>query len=327
MTLFLACYLVLTPQAYLLKSSGCLAPPRLERQGVLIGSRRTRRTFALFSSSRVNGYHNRSDDDGDDVAWLVSGVVPTLPQHVAFICDGNSRWAAARNLPAMAGHAAGADRLVHVLQDLRELQIPYCTMYAFSTENWKRPASEVRDLWSVIEATTRQFASHLLQEQIQLRVLGDLDDARVPESLRVLLIRLQAETALAAQGASNPQTLSVALNYGGRRDVVEAAKRLARMTVTGELNVDDITEAAFSQLMGTSDLPDPDLIVRTSGECRLSNFMLWNVAYAELYFTPCLWPDFDRDALRTALHWYTKRKRRFGSRLLDANAAPIDLAR
>ena len=244
----------------------------------------------------------------------------SIPEHVAIICDGNSRWAQARGLPAAAGHAAGADRLVQVLQEFREKGVSYCTLYCFSTENWKRSNSEVAELWHVMEQTARRFRDQLLQQQTRILILGDLDDPRIPRGLCDVLRDIENETA------AKPcrQTVCLAINYGGRRDILNAAKRIAKDAVTQALAedsdsgaaIDSLKEDDLSACLCTSGIPDPDLVIRTSGEHRLSNFLLWNAAYAEIYFTDTLWPDFDATSVSEAMAWYAQRHRRFGARAL-----------
>jgi undecaprenyl diphosphate synthase len=248
-----------------------------------------------------------------------SGSPVNLPRHVAFVCDGNSRWAAAHNLPSSAGHIAGADRLIHVLDGLRDRRVQYCTMYGFSTENWKRPAHEVRDILNVMETTARRFYNRALEENVCVRLLGDLDDKRLPKGLTTLLRKLEQDTA--RKDGEDKFTLCVALNYGGRQDILNASRRLVEAVddANTEFTIADIDEDAFCSFLSTVGIPDPDLIVRTSGESRLSNFLLWNAAYAELYFTTVLWPDFDETALDDALEWYAQRKRRFGARIVEAS--------
>jgi len=241
-----------------------------------------------------------------------------IPQHVAFICDGNSRWARRLGLPAIVGHAAGADRFVNVvLPSVQKHRIKYCTLYGFSTENWKRSEREIREIFTIMEQTAKQMYNRLMKdnENIRIRVLGDLDDDRIPETLRDILYKLQAETNRLCGSSEQSLTLCLAINYGGRRDILNAARKLVEAASTGEVvDIDQFTEEDFSSLLCTDGLPDPDLIVRTSGEYRLSNFLLWNAAYSELYFTETLWPDFDHDSMKKALDWYSLRKRRFGSR-------------
>jgi len=256
------------------------------------------------------------------------------PRHVAFVCDGNSRWAKQRGLPAAVGHAAGADRLVQVLKLLQgHPTISYCTFFGFSTENWQRPASEINDVWSVMEQTVKQFSHELLQEHVVLKVVGDLSDERIPASLRRRLQKLEQDTmencycnSLQGTNAAPPElTICLAINYGGRHDIVQATQRLAQLVAQGELDANDVTEEMISQHLSTTDIPDPDLIIRTSGEKRLSNFLLWNAAYAELYFVDTLWPDFDAQSLEASLDWFSQRQRRFGGRQKE-NDGPGDIS-
>lgn len=249
-----------------------------------------------------------------------------LPRHVAIICDGNSRWAQARGLPAAAGHAAGAERLVQVLQTLQTMGVCYCTLYCFSTENWQRPAQEIHHLMRVMEQTARKFRSQVLASRARIKVLGDLDDERIPAGLRNVLTEIEQATATASDDDDDSdesnndeprQTVYLAINYGGRRDILNAAKRLAKeaiATVDPLSAIDELEEDDLARQLGTQGIPDPDLLIRTSGEHRLSNFLLWNIAYAEIYFTDTLWPDFDADSIAQALEWYAQRHRRFGSR-------------
>lgn len=242
-----------------------------------------------------------NNSDNDDYQHQQHG-----PRHVAFICDGNSRWATARNLPAAAGHAAGADRVWELLHSIPPT-VTHCTLYAFSTENWNRSVGEVAHIWNVMERTAQRLRRKR-PKGVALRLLGHIDDPRIPGSLRSLLRDVERESD---GDVPRRLTLCIAINYGGRQDIVRAAQMLAQRGAS----VDDITEASMAECLGTAGIPDPDLIVRTSGETRLSNFLLWNAAYAELYFTDTLWPDFDTESLQQALDWYAGRKRRFGGRL------------
>ena len=262
------------------------------------------------------------------------------PRHVAIICDGNSRWAKGRGLPSYLGHAAGAEQLVNVLDQLKKTEgVQYCTIYAFSTENWKRPQSEIVNLLRIMEECCHRFYPRMMRERIRVKVLGDLDDERIPDGLRQAFEKIVRDTAANTNtdtsknliqerqrqeqdnesslvDTTNKESFTVcfALNYGGRKNILDASVRLAEMIASGSINSDDANEELMSRLLGTSDIPDPDLIIRTSGECRLSNFMLWNAAYAELYFTNVLWPDFDHNCLKEALQWYSRRQRNFGGR-------------
>ena len=238
-----------------------------------------------------------------------------VPKHVAFVCDGNSRWAKSRNLPTSVGHGVGADRLLDVLAFLKEDGIAYCTMYGFSTENWQRPTAEVAEILNVMEITARGFRDRALKEGYRVIVLGNLDDKRIPTGLRDILQKLERETATTTNDSKQPTlTVCLAVNYGGRQDIVDASLQLAKEIANGNIHPDDVTEDTVASLLCTSGIPDPDMIIRTSGECRLSNFLLWNIAYSEIYFTPELWPDFRNDSWKAALAWYLQRKRRFGSR-------------
>ena len=234
-----------------------------------------------------------------------------LPTHVAFICDGNSRWARARNLPTSAGHVKGAERLIQVLEFLKEANIQYCTLYGFSTENWSRPEDEIMGIFKVMERTARSFYARALEEGVRVIVLGDIQDERIPKGLKAILTQLEKDT-----GKIDTQlTVCVAVNYSGRQDLVNSCRRLAEAVGRGEIESEQITEETLSSMMYTSDVPDPDLIVRTSGECRLSNFLLWESAYAEIFFSPVFWPEFGRDSLTDALVWYDQRRRSFGGRI------------
>ena len=267
--------------------------------------------------------------------------IKQIPRHVGIVCDGNSRWATAHHLPTISGHLAGAERLVDVLTALRQQGVQYCTLFGFSTENWQRSDREVQDILCVMEQTARQFYARAVQEQVSIRILGNLQDERIPDSLRSILVRLEKDTAnrfsatsttttvcspgssssLLSNNLHNIQqqqqsalTLCIAINYSGRQDIVQATQRLCRLVADGTLHPDEITPDLFASSLSTAGLPDPDLIIRTSGESRLSNFLLWDAAYAELYFTDTYWPDFDANTLQEALKWYAQRCRRFGAR-------------
>jgi undecaprenyl diphosphate synthase len=227
-----------------------------------------------------------------------------MPRHVAVIMDGNGRWAKARGLPRVAGHRAGTESLRRLIESCVALGIPYCTIYAFSTENWKRPAHEVRSLLFLLEEVIERQLDELDASGVRLLHVGWLD--RMPEHLARAI-----EGAVARTAANDRLTLAVAFNYGGRAEIVRAARRIVEQGVAPE----DVDEALFEGQLETAGLPDPDLVIRTSGEMRLSNFLLWQAAYSELYCTETLWPDFDRDTLVAALTAYTHRERRFGGRL------------
>jgi undecaprenyl diphosphate synthase len=237
-----------------------------------------------------------------------------VPRHVALICDGNSRWAQARGLPSSFGHAAGSDRLLKCLETLKEKGVSYCTFYGFSTENWKRSDGEIQDILSIIERTANKFCERAIKEKVRVKILGDLDDERIPKSLRDSLMSLQSKTYSATYEEINVFTVCLAINYGGRQDILNACVRLASAISEGSTDSKHISEDDFNRYLSTVNIPDPDLVIRTGGDQRLSNFLLWNLAYTELYFTDVLWPDLDPTELSTALKWFSARSRRYGGR-------------
>jgi len=311
-------------------------------------------------------------------------LLTDLPKHVAFICDGNSRWAQSNSLHESLGHVAGADRVVSLIKTLqclridtdnalpsttarqssidiedsqstnqqrkKQTRIEYCTLFAFSTENWSRPQLEITALFKLITQTAIKYQSHssILNGMIQITLLGNIYDNRIPDDMRSALLELVKVSTDACnerrrrrrrllqdeEGEDDDRdtnddddilTICLAINYGGRADILQAAASLAQSIASGEVtldnsnNNDDTTqqqqlENLISSRLSTSTIPDPDLIIRTGGEYRLSNFLLWNVAYTELYFSDVLWPDFDNDELIKALRWYGLRNRRFGGR-------------
>jgi undecaprenyl diphosphate synthase len=229
----------------------------------------------------------------------------TVPRHVAVIMDGNGRWAAARGLPRHAGHQAGLKAVRTCVRECSSRRIPALTLFAFSSENWGRPAEEVTALMSLfVDALDREVAE-LHENRVRLRFIGER---------RTLSVRLQARIAAAeAQTAQNPGLrLQVAVSYGGRWDLVRAVQKLAVQCVHGGLRAEDVGETHVEAALELAGLPDPDLFIRTGGERRISNFLLWNLAYTELYFTDLLWPEFDTAALETALAFFAQRERRFG---------------
>ncbi|MEN9205267.1 MAG: polyprenyl diphosphate synthase [Thermostichales cyanobacterium SZTDM-1c_bins_54] len=228
-----------------------------------------------------------------------------LPRHVAVIMDGNGRWAQQRGLPRIMGHQRGVQTLKELLRCCKDWGIPALTTYAFSTENWGRPHEEVDFLMVLFERVLRAELREMRREGVRIRFVGDL--TRLPGSL-------QREIERAVQLTQQNQAIqfTVATNYGGRQEIVHVCRELARQVQAGVLKPEEITEAHVQQHLYTRDLPDPDLLIRTSGEQRLSNYLLWQMAYTEQYFTPILWPDFDREAFHQALCSYQGRQRRFG---------------
>ncbi len=237
-----------------------------------------------------------------------SVIDPThLPHHIAVIMDGNGRWAKSRGLPRWAGHRQGAQTLKRILIACRDQGISVVTAYGFSTENWRRPAAEVEFLMALFEQVLQDEIQSLANHKVQIQFLGDHQG--LPQSLQCLI---QQATQI-TQGFAPQIRLRIALNYGGRREILSACQRLAQEIAQGRLAPDQITEAHVSQYLDTADDPDPDLLIRTSGEMRISNFLLWQLAYTEMYFTSTLWPDFSEQDLIQALLWYQGRSRRFGA--------------
>lgn len=228
-----------------------------------------------------------------------------LPAHVAIIMDGSGRWAQRRMLPRVTGHHRGVEATRAVVQRCADLKIPILTLFAFSSENWQRPATEVKALMTLLQNLLENEVYELHANNVKLRVIGDLE--RLNASLR--------QAIMTAQGLTVNNTglqLNIALNYGGRWDIVQAARALCTAVVNGKENLSTITEESFAQYLTLSDLPNPDLLIRTSGEQRISNFLLWQLAYSEIYFCDTLWPDFTALDLERALEFYSQRQRRFG---------------
>nr|WP_281168026.1 polyprenyl diphosphate synthase [Thioflavicoccus mobilis] len=228
-----------------------------------------------------------------------------MPQHVAIIMDGNGRWARQRRLPRTAGHRAGVKNVRVVVEESIRRRVQALTLFAFSSENWRRPRAEVDLLMELFLQTLRGEVRQLHENGVRLRIIGDLGP--LPAKLRRHIAQAEDLTA-----ENEVLSLQVAANYGGRWDIVQAAQRLAADCAAGQLEPTAIDETALAARLAGADLPDPDLFVRTGGEKRLSNFLLWQSAYAELYFTDLLWPEFDEDAFGLALADYAARQRRFG---------------
>ncbi len=232
---------------------------------------------------------------------------PSGPSHVAVIMDGNGRWASARGLPRVAGHRAGAQAVRRTIEAAIRNDVGWLTLYAFSSENWSRPRAEVLDLTGLLRHYIRQELAELKSQGVRLRVIGDR--SRFDADIRADLNRAECETADNAR-----LNLVVALSYGARAEIVSAARQAAEAAKAGTLDPAALDETAFSALLSTSSMPDPDLVIRTSGEHRLSNFLLWQSAYAELVFTDVLWPDFGLAEFDAALAEFARRERRFGAR-------------
>ena len=237
---------------------------------------------------------------------IAAGLDPDkLPRHVAIIMDGNGRWAAGRGQERCQGHFRGVDAVIDITRASSDLGISHLTLYGFSTENWRRPQAEVDILMTLIGDTIEAQTPFLVENNVRLNLIGELE--RIPAASLA-----KHKAGVAATAHCTGLVLTMALSYSGRWELVDAARRLALQAQRGELRPDDIDEQRLSDALSTAPLPDPDLLIRTGGECRISNFLLWQAAYAELYFTPVLWPDFDRDRLVEALRDYQHRERRFG---------------
>ena len=238
-----------------------------------------------------------------------------LPRHVAIIMDGNGRWATARGLPRLEGHRKGADSVRDVTRAAREIGLQALTLYAFSSQNWSRPPDEVVGLMQLLHEFVHKERAEILDNKIRLRAVGEID--RLPDFVRAPLLEL-----CAASAGNRGMILTLALSYGGRESLVDVTRRLCAAAVAGELTPDAIDEETIDRSLWTSGLPPLDLLIRTSGEQRLSNFLLWESAYAELWFTDVNWPDFDRTHLYAALDDYARRERRFGKTSAQLRESP-----
>lgn len=230
-----------------------------------------------------------------------------LPAHIAVIMDGNGRWAKKRNLPRLAGHKAGMEALKKIVRRSGELGIEYLTVYAFSTENWKRSTEEVSGIFQILVFYMEREIREIHQNNVKVNILGDYSSLpqKALEAVDRAVVLTKHNTGL---------QFNIALNYGGRDEIIKATRRLAENAAAGQLSPQDITEDLFSSQLYTAGMKDPDLVVRTSGELRLSNFLPWQTAYSEFYFTDTLWPDFDETSYEEAIAAYQHRKRNFGGR-------------
>ena len=242
---------------------------------------------------------------GEVVTKAGSGDGFESPRHVAIIMDGNGRWAAARGLPRVEGHRRGVEALRKTVRAANELGISILTIFSFSSENWSRPPSEITDLMRLLRRFIRKDLAELRNSNVRVRIIGERDDLD-----RDICLLLQEAEDLTRN--NDGLTLVVAFNYGARHEIARAARQLAIEVAAGRLSADDITPERLGTHLDAPDIPDPDVIIRTSGEQRLSNFLLWQAAYSELVFVPINWPDFDRAALESAIEEYRRRERRFG---------------
>jgi undecaprenyl diphosphate synthase len=259
-----------------------------------------------FLLNSMMGRKDRSAHDERVQALVAHG---NLPRHVAIIMDGNGRWAARRQRPRIFGHRAGMRSVRAVIETAGDLHIPYLTLYAFSKENWKRPRNEVDALMRLLRRYIATERSELMSRGVRVRAIGEID--RLGAEAREDLERLIAETA-----HNDRLTVVLAISYGGRAEIVQATQQIAEAARSGTLRPESLDEVVFAGFLYTAHLPDPDLLIRTSGEMRVSNFLLWQIAYTELYVTEILWPDFGRGAFLDAIEEYLTRERRFGAVLV-----------
>jgi len=235
---------------------------------------------------------------------MAAGITNKFPNHIAIIMDGNGRWARQRGKARLEGHQAGSDTVRCVMEYCREAGVRYLTLYAFSTENWSRPDDEIRGLMSLLSSFIERYKEELVERKVRLRVIGRRSD--LPASLLESLEKVEKETV------EFETQLIVALSYSGRSELVQAVKSIVSKVSAGQLTADDVNEELIANHLYAPDVPDPDLIIRTSGEMRVSNFLLWQCAYSEFYITDVLWPDFREDEFKHALDVYSLRQRRFG---------------
>jgi undecaprenyl diphosphate synthase len=229
-----------------------------------------------------------------------------LPRHIAIIMDGNGRWAKQRNLPKIAGHRQGTESVREAIYACKELGIPYLTLYAFSSENWNRPQTEVEGLMELLRFYIRKEIKELHKNGIRLKIIGD-------RTLLLPDVQKQIDEAEALTHENNSLILTIAISYGSRQEIVSATREIAAQVAAGKMQVDEINEKSFAQFLYTEGAPEPDLLIRTSGEKRLSNFLLWQMAYTELFFLDILWPDFKKQHIVETVAEFTKRERRYGT--------------
>ena len=230
-----------------------------------------------------------------------------IPKHIAIIMDGNGRWSEKHGLPKILGHRKGVKTIEEVMRACKDIGVHILTLYAFSTENWKRPKNEVDALMKLLETYLKNNTMKLKKDGVRLTVIGDVE--KLPFNVRDKL-----KNAIVLTADNDSFVLNLALNYGSRHEITEAARSIAREVKNEKMNLDDIDENMFSKFLYTRDLPDPDMLIRTSGEMRVSNFLLWQISYAEIYVTKTLWPDFTRKDFEKAIVAFQKRDRRFGGR-------------
>lgn len=229
----------------------------------------------------------------------------TIPKHIGIIMDGNGRWAKKKGLPRVAGHKEGMDNVKRIVRVANSYHVEILTLYAFSTENWKRPSAEVEYLMRLPSDFFHYYLPELIEENVQIRTIGNIE--KLPKHTYQAIMKAKEATK-----KNSGLILNIAINYGGRNEIIEAVKAISEDVLQNNLAIDDINESMFGNYLSTSNLVDPDLLIRTSGELRLSNYLLWQSAYSELWFTDTLWPDFGVEEFKQALYDYQQRKRRFG---------------
>jgi len=230
-----------------------------------------------------------------------------LPKHIAIIMDGNGRWAAKRALPRKAGHKAGAEAFEQLITDAKELGLEHITVYAFSTENWKRSEEEVKAIMDLMRHYLKNSLQRFLKDNVRMHIIGDI--SRLDEDIQEQIRDVEEKSK-----EKDGMIVHIALNYGGRDELRRSMQKIVEQAVQGQITVQDITEDTIDATLDTAGVPDPELLIRTSGENRISNFLLWQLAYTEFYFTDVLWPDFGKNDLLKAIYYYQNRDRRFGGR-------------
>ncbi len=229
-----------------------------------------------------------------------------LPKHVAIIMDGNGRWARKKALNRIRGHEEGAESVRNIVRTSREIGIPWLTLYAFSEENWKRPKHEIQALMNLLKRFLKGELNEMMENDIQFRTIGKT--TKLPKNVQKVLKKTIEETA-----QNSAMVLTLALSYGGRQEIFDTIRKIAKRIESGDMTSEDITEQVISNFLYTAGMPDPDLLIRTSGEYRISNFLLWQIAYTEIYITPTLWPDFRKDEYLRTVEEYQRRERRYGT--------------
>ncbi|WP_312071150.1 isoprenyl transferase [Anaerotignum propionicum] len=230
-----------------------------------------------------------------------------LPKHIAIIMDGNGRWAAKRALPRKAGHKAGAEAFERLITDAKDLGIQHITVYAFSTENWKRSDEEVNAIMDLMRHYLKNSFQRFLKDNVRMHIIGDI--SRLDKDIQEQIQEIEEKSR-----EKDGMTVHIALNYGGRDELLRSVQKITEKALNGQISLPDITEETIEENLDTAGIPDPELLIRTSGEERISNFLLWQIAYSEFYFSDVLWPDFNKKDLLEAIYYYQNRERRFGGR-------------